>query len=209
MPRYQVILVAVIAIVAAVGGALLARNLTADPSGLSQAALTSATLLTPPRPIEHIALVDHDGQPFDTERLQDHWTLLFFGFTNCPDVCPATLTILTQVEKNLQHLPPDERPRIVLASVDPQRDTPEHLKKYISFFSPNFLGITGTQENVEAFTQALYVPVAIQELPNGGYTVDHSAAIFLIDPDGAMRALFSTPHDAGKIAADFQRIVAA
>jgi protein SCO1/2 len=208
VPRLQVILVAIVAIVAAVGGALVARNLSQSPE-LSQSTLTTATLLQPPRPIEQIALIDHDGQPFDLARLEGHWTLLFFGFTNCPDVCPATLTILTQVEKHLQHLPEAQQPQIVLASVDPQRDTPEHLKKYVSYFSPNFLGVTGTKESVEAFTQALYVPVAIQQLPNGGYTVDHSAAIFLVDPDGAMHAIFSTPHDAGKIAADYQRIVAA
>lgn len=206
MPRQQVILIAIVAIVAAVGGALVSRGMLGT-SGIPQAAMTAGTLLKPPRPITDLALVDHAGKPFDTARFKNRWTLLFFGFTNCPDVCPATLTVLAQVEKRLQDLPDSQRPQIALVSVDPERDTPEQLAKYVGFFSPNFIGVTGTPENIEAFTRAMTVPVAIHKLPNGGYTVDHSAAIFLIDPDGAMHALFSTPHDAAKIAADVRRIV--
>jgi protein SCO1/2 len=208
VPRNQAIIVAIVAIVAAIGGALVARNVFTGPA-VSQAAMTAGTLLQPPRPISNLALVDHDGNPFDATRLKNRWSLLFFGFTNCPDVCPATLTVLAQVEKKLQHLPESQRPQIVLATVDPQRDTPEHLKKYVSHFSPSFIGVTGSSEAVEDFTRVMMVPVAIQQLPNGGYTVDHSAAIFLIDPNGAIHALFSTPHDAAKIAADYRRLVSA
>jgi protein SCO1/2 len=208
VPRKQVVLVAIVAIVAAAGGALVSRIATQSP-GVPQAAMTAGTLLQPPRPLANVALIDQDGKPFDGSRLKNRWTLLFFGFTNCPDVCPATLTVLAQVEKKLQDLPESQQPQIALVSVDPQRDTPEQLKKYVAFFSPGFLGLTGTSAGIEAFTRATSVPVAIQKLPGGGYTVDHSAAIFLIDPNGAMHALFSTPHDAAKIAADVRRIVTA
>ncbi len=208
MPRHQVILIAIVAIVAAVGGGLLARGML-EESGVPQAAMTAGTLLQPPRPLKNLDLVDHTGQPFDAARLKDRWTLLFFGFTNCPDVCPATLTILSQIEKRLQDLPDAQRPQIALVSVDPERDTPEQLAKYVGFFSPNFIGVTGTPNSIDAFAGAMMVPVAKHKLPNGGYTVDHSAAIFLIDPNGAMHALFSTPHDATKIAADVRRIVGA
>jgi protein SCO1 len=134
--------------------------------------------------------------------------LLFFGFTNCPDVCPATLGVLAQIERQLQDLPEPSRPQVALVSVDPQRDTPAQLKSYVKFFSPSFVGLTGSQQDLDAFTRAMGVPVAIQRLENGAYTVDHSAAIFLIDPQGAMHALFSTPHDPTKIAQDYRRIVA-
>lgn len=207
MPR-QVILVTLIAIVAAGGGALVSRNLM-QSAGVSQAAMTAGTLLDPPRPIANVALVDQDGKPFDTARFENRWTLLFFGFTNCPDVCPATLTVLAQIEKRLQDLPELHRPQAMMVSVDPQRDTPQQLKKYVSFFSPTVGGVTGSSENIAAFTRSMGVPVAIHKLENGAYTVDHSAAIFLIDRSGAMRALFSTPHDAAKIAADVRRIVTA
>jgi protein SCO1/2 len=207
VPRNQAIIVAIVAIVAALGGALVARNVLTGRPAVTQEAMTAGTLLQPPRPISRLALIDHDGQPFDLSRLQNRWSLLFFGFTNCPDVCPATLTVLTQVERKLQDLPEAQRPQIVLVSVDPERDTPEHLKRYVSHFSPAFIGITGSTEAVEDFTRVMMVPVAIHHLPNGGYTVDHSAAIFLIDPNGAMHALFSTPHDASKIAADYRLLV--
>jgi protein SCO1/2 len=117
--------------------------------------------------------------------------------------------VLAQVEKRLQDLPESQRPQVMMVSVDPRRDTPEHLKKYVTFFSPTFRGVTGTSENIATFTRAMGIPVAIQTLGNGAYTVDHSAAIFLIDPAGALHALFSTPHDAAKIAADLRRIVTA
>lgn len=206
MPRNQLFLVAIVVIVAAVGGALVARTTLKSP-GISQAAMTTGTLLQPPRPIANVALIDQDGKTFDASRLKNRWTLLFFGFTNCPDVCPATLTMLAQLEKKLQDTPASQQPQIAMVTADPERDTPEQLKKYVSFFSPRFLGVTGTSANIEAFTRSMSVPVAIKKLPNGGYTVDHSAAIFLIDPNGAMHALFSTPHDATKIAADVRRIV--
>jgi len=208
VPRNQVFLVAIVAIVAAAGGVLVSRIATHSPE-LPQTAMSAGTLLQPPRPIANVALVDQDGKPFDASRLKNRWTLLFFGFTNCPDVCPATLTVLAQIQKKLEDLPDSQQPQIAFVSVDPQRDTPEQIKKYVSFFSPTFLGLTGSTESIEAFTKAMSVPVAIQKLPGGGYTVDHSAALFLIDPNGALHALFSTPHDAAKIAADVRWIVTA
>jgi protein SCO1/2 len=200
--RHQIILVAIVAIVAAVGGALLARSVVNAPE--RPAALSAATLLQPPRPIVPVELID---QVFDATRLKNRWSLLFFGFTNCPDICPQTLTVLAQVEKRLHDLPKSQAPQVVLVSVDPDRDTPEQIKKYVGYFSPSFVGVTGSSENVQAFAQALSAPVAIHPLGDGAYTVDHSAAIFLIDPDGALHALFSAPHDPSKIAADVRRIV--
>ncbi len=140
-------------------------------------------------------------------RLKHRWSLLFFGFTHCPDVCPTTLGMLAQTEKALANLPDERRPQIVLISVDPQRDTPQQLASYVKFFSPSFTGVTGTQDAIDDFARALGVPVAISPTDNGDYTVDHSAAIFLVDPDGAMRALFSTPHSPAIIADDYRRIV--
>jgi protein SCO1/2 len=95
----------------------------------------------------------------------------------------------------------------VFVSVDPKRDTPQQLASYVKFFSSTFTGVTGTQQSIDDFTRALGVPVAITPTENGDYSVDHSAAIFLIDPQGAMRALFSTPHTALVIADDYRRIV--
>lgn len=207
MTRNQSIgLAALVAIVAIAAGMLLARVLLNDASGPT---LAKATLLDPARPLPAMTFIDQQGQPFGPGQLRGHWSILFFGFTSCPDVCPTTLALLARVEKQLSDLPAEQRPHVVLVSVDPQRDTPEQLAKYVKSFSPTFTGVTGEQQAVHEFALKLGVPVAISPLPGGSYTVDHSAAIFIVDPNGALRALSSTPHNAPIIAADYRSIVAA
>lgn len=199
-------LAAVVAIVAIAGGILLARAVLDRSEGPT---LAKATLIAPARPLPPFAFVDQDGKPFGPEQLRGHWSILFFGFTFCPDVCPTTLALLAQVEKQLTDLPQAQRPRIVLVSVDPKRDTPERLAQYVKSFSPSFTGITGEAAAIQEFALKMGVPVAISPLPDGNYTVDHSAAIFVIDPSGALTALSSTPHQVPVIAEDFRSIVAA
>lgn len=207
MTRNQSIgLAALVAIVAIAAGMLLSRALLDGASGPT---LAKATLLDPARPLPPMTFIDQQRQPFGPEQLRGHWSILFFGFTSCPDVCPTTLAILAQVEKQLTDLPTEQRPHVVLVSVDPQRDTPEQLAKYVKSFSPTFTGITGEQQAVHEFALKLGVPVAISPLPGGSYTVDHSGAIFIVNPNGALRALSSTPHNAPIIAADYRSIVAA
>jgi protein SCO1/2 len=187
-------------------GALLSRVMLQRASAPT---LAKATLLQPPRPLPEFAFTDHEEQPFGPERLRGRWSILFFGFTSCPDVCPMTLAILKESEKLLADLPPQQQPQIILVSVDPQRDTPAQLARYVKSFSPTFTGITGAQEAIQQFARQMGVPVAITPLPGGSYTVDHSAAIFIVDPNGALRALSSTPHTAPIIASDYRSIVAA
>lgn len=202
----QIVPAALVAIVAIAAGILLSKTLL-DRSGAPT--LAKATLIEPARPLPPMAFIDEQGQPFGAERLRGRWSILFFGFTYCPDICPTTLVLLAQVEKQLADLPSEQRPQVVLVSVDPQRDTPERLMQYVKSFSPTFTGITGDQDAIHEFALKLGVPVAISPLPDGNYTVDHSAAIFLIDPNGELRALSSTPHDATVIAEDYRSIVAA
>jgi protein SCO1/2 len=204
----SIVVAAIVAIVAIASGMLLARSILGS-GGSTQLGLARATLLDPARPLPDFALVDQDGAPFGPQRLKNQWTLMFFGFTHCPDVCPTTLGMLAQTEKQLADLPEGQRPHVVLVSVDPKRDTPQQLASYVKFFSPSFTGVTGSQQAIDDFTRALGVPVGISPTANGGYNVDHSAAIFLIDPNGAMRALFSTPHESQVIASDYRRIVSA
>jgi len=202
----SIVVAALVAIVAVASGMLLARGLMGG-DGSSQLGLAQATVLAPPRPLPPFSLIDQASTPFTPERLKGRWSLLFFGFTRCPDVCPTTLSVLAQTEKALADLPAAKHPQVVLVSVDPQRDTPAQLASYVKFFSPTFTGVTGTQDGIDELTHALGVPVAINKLPNGDYTVDHSAAIFLVDPNGALHALFSSPHVPAVIASDYRRIV--
>lgn len=170
--------------------------------------LAQATLLPSPRSIAAFKLVDDKGAPFTPERLKGHWTLAFFGYTHCPDVCPTALGMLAQMTSKLQA---DGRvatlPQSLFVSVDPQRDTPQVLASYVRYFNPDFIGATGSPEELLSFTRQL----GILYLPSQGsgeenYEIDHSAAIILFDPDGNYHALFNVPYNADTMAADFLKI---
>jgi protein SCO1/2 len=201
----QIVVGASVAIVAALAGMLLSRSLV-RPAGEAPA-LAAGTWLDSGRPLPDFALVDQSGRPFGKTGLSGRWNLLFFGFTSCPDICPTTLTTLAGVEKALGDLPANDRPQVVFVSVDPQRDTPDRVDAYVKFFSPTFRGVTGTADGIAVLAEALHVPYAITPLADGTYTVDHSSALFLVGPDASLRAVFSAPHDAMKLAADFRRVV--
>ena len=170
--------------------------------------LEHATAYPEPRMLPAFQLVDQRGAPFDRERLQGRWSFLFFGFVNCPDICPMTLATLASAQKSLADLPEAEQPGVVLVSVDPGRDTPAVLGEYVAHFDPEFVGATGKPDAIEALTRALGVAVFIGPQDDAGvYSVDHTAAVFLVDPEARVVALFNTPHEAATIARDFRRIV--
>lgn len=157
-----------------------------------------------------IALEDHHRQPFTLERLKGRWTLLFFGYTHCPDVCPVTMSVLKNALALMAGAGTDtEPPQVVFVSVDPARDTLDHLAAYVGHFNPDFLGVTGAEPDLKAFVRQLGVLYILSEPDAGGdYLVDHTAAIFLVDPRGHLVALFQAPHDAGVIAKNVPEIQA-
>jgi protein SCO1 len=209
MSRSQTIaLAALVAIVAVAAGILSARWVLQRHDG-AQHGVATATLLVQPRPLPPLQLIDQDNRPFDAQRLRGGWSLLFFGFTSCPDVCPVTMRALAETSKLLADLPESRRPRVVMISVDPERDTPEQLAAYVKGFDPTFVGATGTKPAIDELAQRMGVLAATRPLESGGYTVDHTTSVFLIDPDGALHALFSAPHSPKLIAEDYRRIVAA
>jgi protein SCO1/2 len=202
----SILLASALAIVAALLGAIVSRSLIEGSSGESPQ-LVKGTLIDPPRRLPDVPLVDDSARPGAIGRLAGSWHLVFFGVTNCPDVCPNTLTVLAAVDRNLADLPAAQRPGVVLVTVDPQRDDPARLGAYVRFFDERFTGITGEPEDIAALTQSLGVPVSKVPLDRDTYTIDHGAGIFVIDPELRVRAYFSTPHDADVIAGDYRRIV--
>lgn len=199
-------MLALVGMLAVIVGFLAARFIF-EARGGGQPVLLTGSVIEPPRPLPEFSLLDGRNQPFKRANLRDHWSLLFFGFTNCPDVCPNTLSLLSQVNKQLIDLPQSRRPQVVFVSVDPQRDSADKVGAYARFFNTDFVGVTGALEEIDNFTKAIGVPVARVALDTGGYTVDHSGAVFAIDPDGALRALFSSPRDATELASDYRRLV--
>ncbi len=167
------------------------------------AELRAATALHPPRPLQDFALTGHDSQPFTLADLQQHWTFISIGYTYCPDVCPTTLATFDAVAKQADAA--TKRPQFLFVSVDPERDTPEKLGQYVTYFNPDFLGATGPQDALKRLTGQLgliYRRVDGQDTALG-YLVDHSASILLIDPLGRLAAIFSAPHDSGAMAQDY------
>jgi protein SCO1/2 len=165
-----------------------------------------ATRFTEPRGIQPFDLVDHTGKAFRNKDLEGRWSFVFFGYTHCPDVCPTTLSVLNSVARLLENAP--EVSRFVFISVDPERDTPETLGRYVSYFNGDFIGATGTPDEINKLTQQLgviYMRVTENE-ESENYLVDHTASVLLFDPDGRFHALFSPPLKAADIADDFSRI---
>jgi protein SCO1/2 len=203
--KFALILVLVAALAGAATAWITIRRPDAPPPALEQ-----ATMLDVARPLPQFELVDQAGRAFQRDSLRGQWTLMFFGFTNCPDVCPTTLAALAEVRHKLKDLPAGELPAVVFVSVDPARDTSEALGRYVAHFDPRFLGVTGQPVAIEALTHDLGVAVSVGPVSeDGNYTVDHTAAIFLIDPSAAFTAIFGSPHVADVIARDYRSIVAA
>jgi len=162
------------------------------------------------RPLAGIRLTDHNKQPFTEQQFKGKWSFLFFGFTNCPDVCPTTLLVMKAV---WARLPESARqapePQMLFVSVDPDRDTPELLKSYTTYYHPEFLGVTAEHKFLDILTTqvgALYGYEDGESNSDNDYTVNHSAQVVLIDPQGNFRAVFSTPLIVDEIVKTFTAI---
>jgi protein SCO1/2 len=199
------LLIGVVAIVAFAVGAIVARSLL-DPVPAA-ATPEHATLYPQPRPVPVLDLVDQDGMPLAADFFRQGWTLAFFGFTRCPDVCPTTLAVLAKTRRALGDLPPAVQPRVLLLSVDPEHDDPATLARYVRYFDPAFLAATGAPTAVAAMAAGFGVPVARVALGNGDYTVDHGAGVFIVAPEGIV-AYSGAPQEAGVLARDYRLVVA-
>ncbi len=163
--------------------------------------LLSGTWLPQPRSLGAISLIGADGAPFTEARLRGAPSLLYFGFTHCPDVCPMTLVALAQVERSAA-VPPV---RVFFVTLDPARDGPALLGAYVRAFDPRFAGLTGSQQAIDALAARLGVSLHRIALPGGDYTIDHTAALFLLDSAGRNVAVFTAPIDPARLAEDLHR----
>jgi protein SCO1/2 len=168
------------------------------------------TFLDPPRPISDFQLVDHRGGSFSPASLRGKWSLMFFGYTHCPDICPTTLHTLAQMDGILRKEQPGVRQltQVVFVSVDPERDSSERLAEYVPYFNPEFLGVTGDSDAIEGLARELGIlHMRVERGEGKSYLVEHSAAILLFDPQGRQRALLSAPHQAVRLSEDLRQIV--
>lgn len=155
--------------------------------------INGAVVLNTPRIFSDFELVDHRGEVFNQEHLQDVWTIVFFGFTHCPDICPTTLAILNDTYSKLKERE-RERMQIVMISIDPERDTVEKLAEYVPYFNNEFIGVTGNKHLIKRLTAELNVAYNKVPLDSDDYTVDHSTQLVLINPKGHYHGFFKAPH---------------
>lgn len=155
-------------------------------------------LMETPRDIGDFALVDHRGEAFTPEDLEGEWTLMFFGFTNCPDICPTTMAFLDRFLGELEGTEAEDT-GVVMISVDPARDTVEQLASYVPYFNEDFTGVTGDFLDLFRFATNLNTP--FRKVPGQGddYVVDHSANVVLINPRGDYHGFFKAPLDLAKM----------
>jgi protein SCO1/2 len=193
-----------IALIAGISAALIWRNATAP------AELATGAYIRPSRALPDFSLIDTQGHAFGLARVRGQWSMMFFGYTNCPDFCPTTLTTLAALEKRLRAEAAPVRPRVIFMSVDAKRDTPEQLAKYVPYFDPEFIGLTAAnQSDVQAVAAKLGVSVTITPNADGTYSVDHSGAIFVLNPQGRLAAVLTGPFSVDALESDFRRIVEA
>jgi protein SCO1/2 len=194
---------AALAIAIGVGAGVWRRAALAPPPEIG------GYVLPTPKPLGAFELVDDRGTKVTAQDFAGHWSFVYFGYTYCPDVCPLTLVELADVKKRLAERTPGASVSVYFVSVDPQRDSPQRLHEYVTYFDPDFHGLTGDLVEIAAFANAagavFFVPPGQDEKT---YLVSHSSSIALVEPGGGLRAIFTAPHDAAQVAADFAKIYA-
>lgn len=170
--------------------------------------LQNAVLYPAPRAIANFQLTQANGQPLTLADWKGRWTVVYFGYTSCPDVCPTTLADFKQAWQELGVRGLQDKVRIDFISVDPQRDTPSVLAKYVGYFSPDFIAATGSDEELARLTRGLGLIYSRRIDANGAIQVDHSGSAVIVDPRGLEVGMFRPPFAARTVADDLSALIA-
>ena len=206
------LIILVVALAAGLG-LLAAQKILSTPSAPDQPATRAITLFPQPRELPSFSLQQSDGTQLVPGELHGHWTIVFIGFTFCPDVCPLTLAELGPAQRQWEGIPDAVRPRVLFVSVDPERDTPDRIGDYVAAFHRDTLAATGDIPALEEFTRSLSL-VFMKVPPADGaredqYSIDHSSAMAVLDPQGRMAGVLQGPLDPAAIAADLRMLTEA
>lgn len=199
-------LVAVPVLLLLVGiGIFLLRSFLAPPEVPAH-----ATVLPSPAPLSDFVMVDQDGAEFDRDSFRGRWSMVFFGFTHCPDICPVTLQQLAVARRRMAEADPDAvLPDIVFVSVDPGRDTVETIAQYVRAFGDDVIGISGDPAELTKLARTFGVYFNVTPAEGDAYAVEHSAAVVVVNDDAEFHAVFSAPHDVDAFVHDMSLIIAA
>ncbi len=203
--RMSITAVFFIALVALLSGMLISQRVHLT-KGLAKSQL-HGTFLDKPRKVASFALMGIDNAPFNNASLKGHWTMLFFGFTNCGSICPTTMAELAKMYRILEKKGTKKLPQVVMISVDPERDSLKKLNQYVKAFDPHFYGARGDETLIAAMTKEMGVayikimPEAIEDAQN--YDIEHTGTVMLFNPQGELSAFFTMPHDASSLAKEY------
>lgn len=196
MSKIQNRLILIIAAIAAMAGGLWLAQVNPPPQ--QNTPRIQGAIYPQAKHIESFSLLNQNNETFNKNNLQGQWSLLFVGYTLCPDICPTTLSLMSEVYWELkdQELEP---PAIIFLSIDPTRDTVDVVKKYVEYFNKDFIGLTGKPAQVAQLTRnlnAVYrkAPGLNGEITEDDYLMDHSSALMLINPDGDLQSILTAPH---------------
>ena len=167
-----------------------------------------AIMFSMPREISDLSLIDQNQLPFTKSRFADKWTLVFFGFTHCPDICPTTLALLNQVSEALAETDYEVDTQFLLVSLDPLRDTPEKMKPYVEYFNTDFIGVTGEFLSIHRFARQLNIAFqkVVTDSETGDYTIDHGGNVALINPQGHYHGFYKPPLDVNRMVLTYKSV---
>ena len=197
-PRFAIVAIVFAGVLVIAAGVLLALALRETPRGAAGTALASAI----GGPFQ---LIDQNGKPFSDADLKGKWHLIFFGYTHCPDACPTALNEMSLALDRLG-MKRDEV-GVVFITVDPERDTPDALKSYVQSFDAPIVALTGSPEAVAQAAKAYRVFYAKHPRPDGDYDMDHSAVIYVMNPEGRFTATFTPDSSADAIVQRLQKLI--
>jgi protein SCO1/2 len=170
--------------------------------------LANAVLYPAPRAVPDFALTQANGQPLTNANWRGHWTVAYFGYTSCPDVCPTAMAAFKSTWAQLKQRGLDKSVQIDFISVDPERDVPETLGKYVAFFSPDFVAATGSHEQLTKLTRAVGLIYFRKTDEQGNIQVDHPASAVILDPEGREVGIFRPPFTGTAVADDLATLIA-
>jgi len=206
MTRTQKTVFALFVVVALILGLAVKYVLAQRDASFSPEQIDAGIILLPqPRAIPALQMTDQDGQPVSLDQLKGKWSLLFFGYTFCPDICPTTLAQLRQIKAELPKSTV-ARMQVILVSVDPQRDTPAKLKEYLGYFDKDFRGFNAQVPVLESFAKAVSMPYVEPDTSKPNYTVSHSGNLALLGPDGTQRGFIRAPFSTPKLVAQLPAV---
>jgi len=198
MKKQQSVILAISALIAASAGIWMGQQSPEPPQSNVKPATIQGAIYPNAKILSEFSLVNQRSEKVNKTSFINHWSLIFVGYTQCPDICPTTMTVMNQVSEFMQQQK-IQPPRIVFLSIDPARDTPELLKSYVAYFNEDFIGLTGEIDEIKQLTVQLNAvfrkaPGLSGEITDKDYLMDHSSALMLINPDGNLQSILTAPH---------------